>query len=702
MSAPRAAPRYWAFISYSHRDEAVAKRLQRRLETYRLPRKLVGRNGPAGPVPARVRPLFRDRDELHAGADLKAHVQQALAASRWLIVVCSPDAARSPWVEREIVEFKRLHGEHRVLALIAAGEPYASRLPGREAEECFPNALRHALDERGEPCGAALEPIAADLRAHGDGPKRAPLKLLAGIVGVGFDELVRRDAARRTRWLAAVAAGSLAGMAVLTVLTVLALRARDEARQQRAQAQDLIEFMLTDLRERLEPVGRLDALDAVGAKALSYYAAQDAGQLDATALGHRARAQHLVGEIRELRGNLAEAQQAFEQAAATTARLLERHPADGRRVFEHAQSAYWVGYVAWLRGDGPAAEARFEEYLALAERLVALDADDPDWRAELAFAHSNLGTVRLGLGRTEEALRSLDAAVEVHRSLREVRPALATDLSQTHGWRARAYEERGQPQRALVEQQAKLALIRGLPDAQENRQVDHYVVNALGEIGRTELSLGRVEAARATLAEALPLAEALIAADPSNLFWLANACDLWLAQARVALAGGDAAAAGAWLQRATPEVRRLAADPSARESWRLLLDGERLALAALLGSAPAAELEGFLAAAPPQPPTDASRARERAAAIAGVALALADRLATAAPARAQAARERADAELRPFADTHHGRLLTLRARTRLALGDAVQARELVARIDATAYRHPDVAALRAALDAAGR
>jgi tetratricopeptide (TPR) repeat protein len=692
MSADAAAPRYWAFISYSHRDEAVAKRLQRRLETYRLPRKLVGREGPEGPVPARVRPLFRDRDELHAGADLKAHVQQALAASRWLIVVCSPDAARSPWVEREIVEFKRLHGERRVLALIAAGEP----------EACFPNALRHALDERGEPRGAALEPIAADLRAHADGPKRAPLKLLAGMVGVGFDELVRRDAARRARWLAAVAAGSLAGMAVLTVLTVLALRARDEARQQRAQAQDLIEFMLTDLRARLEPVGRLDALDAVGVKALAYYAAQDAGQLDATALGHRARAQHLVGEIRELRGNLAEAQQAFEQAAATTERLLAGRPADGRRVFEHAQSIYWVGYVAWLRGEGQAAEARFEDYLALAERLVALDAANPDWRAELAFAHSNLGTVRLGLGRAEAALRSLDAAVEVHRTLRDARPGLATDLSQTHGWRARAYEELGQPERALAEQQAKLALVRSLPDAQKNRQVDQYVVNALGEIGATELALGRVDAARATLAAALPLADALIAADPSNLFWLANACDLWLALARLERAGGDAAAAAAWLQRATPAIRRLAADPSAREGWRVVLDGQRLALAARLGSAAAADLERFLAATPPQPIADASRSRERAAAVAAVALALADRLATADPARAQAAWQRADAELRPLAGTRDGRLLTLHAHARLALGDAAGARALVARIDATAYRHPDVMALRAALARAAR
>ncbi|HSV68995.1 MAG TPA: toll/interleukin-1 receptor domain-containing protein, partial [Methylibium sp.] len=547
-------PRYWAFVSYSHRDEAVAQSLQKRLETYRLPPRLVGRITPIGPVPRQAKPVFRDRDELNAGTDLQAHVQAALAESRWLVVVCSPDAARSPWVEREIVAFKRLHGEQRVLALIARGEPYASRLPGREAEECFPNALRHALDAQGEPRGAALEPIAADLRAHADGPKRAALKLLAGMVGVGFDELVRRDAARRARWLTAVAAASFAGMAVLTVLTVLAVRARDEARQQREQAEGLIEFMLTDLRGKLEPVGRLDALDSVGAKALSYYAAQHTEALDAAALGHRARAQHLVGEIRELRGQLDEARQAFEQAAATTERLLARHPDDGPRVFEHAQSVYWVGYVAWLRGQGAAAEREFERYLALAERLVRIDAANLDWRAERAFAHSNLGTVRLELDRPEQALVSFGAAAEIHRGLIRQRPALASDLSQTYGWRARAYERLGQPERALAEQQAKLALIRGLPDAQKNRQADHWVLNALVEIGRAEAALGRVDAAAATLASAAPLAEALVAADPSNLFWLAAACDLWVTAAALDLSRGAPAAAAAGLRRAEPEV----------------------------------------------------------------------------------------------------------------------------------------------------
>jgi len=238
--------RYWAFLSYSHRDAQVASALQRALETYRLPRRIVGRSTAEGSVPRFLKPIFRDREELQAGTDLKSSVRAALAQSRYLIVVCSPDAARSPWVNQEIVEFKRLHGEARVLAVIAAGEPFASRTPGREAEECFPEALRFALDANGLPRGEALEPIAADLRPHGDGKRLATLKLIAGMVGAGVsvDELVRRDAQRRARRMATVAAASLFGMTVMAVLTLMAVQSRSEAQSQRAQAEDLIEFML--------------------------------------------------------------------------------------------------------------------------------------------------------------------------------------------------------------------------------------------------------------------------------------------------------------------------------------------------------------------------------------------------------------------------------------------------------------------------
>ncbi len=260
--------RYWAFLSYSHRDSETADWLHAELEKYRVPRALVGQETARGAIPARLNPIFRDRSELAASGDLGHTIREALAASRCLIVLCSPDAAQSRWTNEEILAFRKLHPSGCLLAAITAGEPFASELPGRESEECFPPALRQKFDSRGRPTGKRAEPIAADLRDSGDGRKLGLLKIVAGMLGVGVDDLIQREQQRRNKRLSYIAAASLAGMTMTSGLAVFAFDKRDEARDQRREAEGLVGFMLGDLRAKLEPIGRLDALDAVGSRAL--------------------------------------------------------------------------------------------------------------------------------------------------------------------------------------------------------------------------------------------------------------------------------------------------------------------------------------------------------------------------------------------------------------------------------------------------
>ena len=92
------ARRYRAFISYSHKDKAAGDRLFRRLDGYRPPRALRGRETPFGPVPAKLYPVFRDREELASSPALAGRLEAALDASDHLVVICSPPAAASRWV----------------------------------------------------------------------------------------------------------------------------------------------------------------------------------------------------------------------------------------------------------------------------------------------------------------------------------------------------------------------------------------------------------------------------------------------------------------------------------------------------------------------------------------------------------------------------------------------------------------------------
>ncbi len=231
--------RYSAFISYSHADTAVARWLHRALETYRLPKGLVGMDSPFGPVPARLPPVFRDRDELPASADLGQELRGALAAARFQIVLCSPRSARSMWVNEEILAFKRAHGEARVLPLIIDGEPYAG-----DERECFPPALRFKLADDGSLSDVPAEPIAADLRDGKDGKRLALLKLIAGITGLKLDQLAQRDAARRQRQLLAITGGSLAIALVTIGLAIYANIQRAEAVRQQLVATRSLDFLI--------------------------------------------------------------------------------------------------------------------------------------------------------------------------------------------------------------------------------------------------------------------------------------------------------------------------------------------------------------------------------------------------------------------------------------------------------------------------
>jgi hypothetical protein len=223
--------RYRAFISYSHADEAWAKWLHRALEAYRVPKRLVGRQTKFGPVPERLAPVFRDRDELATSTSLGDTLTRALQQSANQIVICSPAAAKSRWVNEEVLAFKRLGREHRVFCLIVAGEP------GDPSQECFPPALVYRLGVDGQLTEERCEPIAADARPGKDGRADVKLKLIAGILGVGLDELKQREAHRRHVRMMVLTAAAVSGMAITSTLAMSAWLARNEAERQRARAE---------------------------------------------------------------------------------------------------------------------------------------------------------------------------------------------------------------------------------------------------------------------------------------------------------------------------------------------------------------------------------------------------------------------------------------------------------------------------------
>lgn len=490
--------RYRAFISYSHRDAAFAARLHRRLEGYRLPAHLA----PGGD--RRLSPIFKDREELPAASDLSTQVQAALAVSDVLIIVCSPDAAASPWVGREIETFRALHPDRPVLAALVRGEP----------AEAFHPVLS----------ASGAEPLAADFRKTGDGERLAFLKLIAGLAGVGLDRLIQRDAQRRLRAVIAVTAASVTAMVAMGAMLLFALDARAEAERQRGEAEGLVDFMLTDLRDRLEGVGRLDAMTAVNQRALAYYAKQDLDRLPPESLLRRAALLHAMGEDEVRLGNLDEAERLFAEARRITEKLLAGNPDDADLVFGHAQSEYWVGFVALQRKESQAARRGFDAYLGLARRLQRLQPDAPRSNRELSYAYGAVCSTSYlldsnGPKSVSECGDALDTLLAVvgrdPDSLSDQR-----DLANRHAWYSDALRLTGNLESARMHriEQARL-LTRSLGRDPRNAEIIARRVGSNRALATINTLLGNYAEAEDHVARARADANALINLDPKNREW---------------------------------------------------------------------------------------------------------------------------------------------------------------------------------------
>lgn len=496
-----AAPSFRAFLSYSHADKAAAQRLHRKLESYRLPGHL--REAGAG---SRIGKVFRDREDLPAATDLSASVRQALAATQTLIVLCSPDAKASRWVAQEIALFRELHPGRPILAALLRGEP----------GEAFPSTLH----DNGEP-------LAADLRQEGDGYRLGFLKVVAGVVGVPLDALVQRDSQRQMRRVMAVTGLATAIALVMAVMTVIALQARSEAQRRQAEAEGLIEYMLTDLREDLDGAAGVAVMTRVNQRALAYYEGQDSlTSLSPDSLERRARVVGRLGEDAMFRQDFALARRNLEERARTTLSLLGAVPDDRERRFDHALSLNRLALLSEAEGDSAQAEAELRQSWALLYDLRAWESDKSEWRRTTALVAGNLCAID-ALGKSVDAatLDKCRIAVELGERLASednVASRAPYDLVFILMWHSVALDQAGRRDDARGVRREALRLTDALAAQNpDNRKIRSQRMETYGYLASFETAPQR----RAMLTTALGIAQDLTRLDPDRADWQSSLDD---------------------------------------------------------------------------------------------------------------------------------------------------------------------------------
>lgn len=490
-------PKYRAFLSYSHRDTKWAEWLHKGLESYRPPKILIGTSTARGPVPKRLAPIFRDREELASATDLGTVINDALQQSGCQIVICSPQAAKSHWVNEEIIAFRRLGREDRIFCLIVGGEPNATDQPGQAEQECFPPALRFRIGADGQLSDARTEPIAADARPGKDGKQAAKLKLIAGVLGVGYDALRRREQQRRNRRLFALTCAALAGMVVTSGLAGYALIQRAAAQRQTVRAEAEAEtakqttnflvdlFRISDPSEaRGNSVTAREMLDKGAARIDRELAQQPA--IQATLMDTVGTVYMGLGLYKEARSLLDRAVERRRQFAAADPSMF-------------SDSLSHLGDLETLQANFDAGENSYREAIA----FESAQPDTPQNRVALAKAVHGLGEVLERQGRYTDAEQSFRKALELQR---QALGSAHADIARTLQDMAKVIDESGNLNAAIPVMREALEMQRRL----NGSLPDPGLAEAINNLGIILYEAGGYDAAEKLYLEAIAMKHRLL------------------------------------------------------------------------------------------------------------------------------------------------------------------------------------------------
>lgn len=523
---------YDAFISYSQRgDKAVARALRTVVQTIGTPWwKVRGLN------------VFLDATSLSAAPSLWQGIEDKLAISRYLILLASPEAAASKWVDREVACFLDRHGKDRLLIALTEGELDWDEALGdfrAEGGVPLPPALRGRFAE---------EPLWVDLRAFRRDPAtatkgnqaflHAALDLAATIRGVEKADLYS-DELRRQRRMLRLAYGTVGVVALLAVGAVVAAviaienEARATAEAERAVrnfdiARQTVDSVVFDVSQGLREVE-----------------------------GMRTET------IRAILGSVEDAVSRLSDAAADDAAILRSR---GAMLDEFGDT-----YAA--AGDRTSALEAYRESLAIAERLAASDPDHTLYQRDIAVAHAAIGDMALDRGDTTAAIESFEIYLDIARKLIAIEPENSEwirDVPLALGRIGRARFEQGDLDGAMTAQMEALEIRRQLTDGDpENTLLQRDLAVGLENISGIDQARGDFDAAYRKLSESIDISRRLVATDPDNTL---RARDLSLRLLRLSTiererGNGDAAVAA--LEESLSIARRLVAlDPEGASARR--------------------------------------------------------------------------------------------------------------------------------------
>jgi DNA-binding winged helix-turn-helix (wHTH) protein/tetratricopeptide (TPR) repeat protein len=335
-----------------------------------------------------------------------------------------------------------------------------------------------------------------------------------------FGERLRLSVTALIAFLA-VAAGSLG---------LIARNAQQTAEKQRAEAEGLLTYMLGDFVDKLRPLGRLELLDDISKKAMSYLVQPSSSSDANSTIVQRAKALHVITEVHLSRAKRAEANEALVAASQLLRALPESQRSDKAALRELGMNAFLRGQSHIALSEWVQAEQCMSDYLEYATKRAAVDPNDVDGWVEQSYAHNSLGSIAMRLSNFSKAAKEFDNSRSLKLRALEKRPdsqSLSVDLANSYSWLAESRLKLGELSQAMQLYQEEEKLLRRVHEG--NATWTYRLSLSLVRQATVQLARGDNAAAINSYAQAERLLQKIVNQDPSNRAWVSR---LYLTQAR--------------------------------------------------------------------------------------------------------------------------------------------------------------------------
>lgn len=322
----------------------------------------------------------------------------------------------------------------------------------------------------------------------------------------------------------------MAVMVVVTSLAVLAAAlgltarsAQTQAEAHRTEAEGLMGYMLGEFADKLRPLGKLDLLDSVSARALKYLSDPARAGDSSAALAQRAKSLQLISEVRIARSDPAGANTALLAGRQILQQLLRAQPKDIGLLRSAGENAFWLGQIHFDQKNWEKAQQYFDEYLAYANQQSAAAPDDVSAWIEQSYAHNSLGTLALQRSDVSRAAKEFAHSVEFKTRAYSKTPQdkqLAADLADSLSWQATAQVQLGQLAQAESLGGRAMQLLQALHASypEETLWVT-YLAGVWSRQSELKQIRGDLSGSHQDAQQAFTLLRAMVDKDPSNRTW---------------------------------------------------------------------------------------------------------------------------------------------------------------------------------------